>query len=105
MIALDNICKIYGGATALYRVSLRVERGEMVALTGCDGAGKSTLPRIVTTLLLPDSGSGTVGGMDIRKQASGIRRICGYMPERFSLYENLTVEENLKFYATLFGQA
>lgn len=103
MIALDNICKIYGGATALDRVSLRVERGEMVALTGCDGAGKSTLLRIVTTLLLPDSGSGTVGGMDIRRQASGIRRICGYMPERFSLYEDLTVEENLKFYATLFG--
>ena len=103
MIALDNICKIYGGATALDRVSLRVERGEMVALTGCDGAGKSTLLRIVTTLLLPDSGSGTVGGMDIRRQASGIRRICGYMPERFSLYEDLTVEENLKFYATMFG--
>ena len=103
MIALDNICKKYGGATALHRVSLRVERGEMVALTGCDGAGKSTLLRIVTTLLLPDSGSGTVGGMDIRRQASGIRRICGYMPERFSLYEDLTVEENLKFYATLFG--
>ena len=103
MIALDNICKRYGGATALDRVSLRVERGEMVALTGCDGAGKSTLLRIVTTLLLPDSGSGTVGGMDIRRQASGIRRICGYMPERFSLYEDLTVEENLKFYATLFG--
>lgn len=103
MIALDNICKSYGGATALDRVSLRVERGEMVALTGCDGAGKSTLLRIVTTLLLPDSGSGTVGGMDIRRQASGIRRICGYMPERFSLYEDLTVEENLKFYATLFG--
>ena len=103
MIALDNICKIYGGATALDRVSLRVDRGEMVVLTGCDGAGKSTLLRIVTTLLLPDSGSGTVGGMDIRRQASGIRRICGYMPERFSLYEDLTVEENLKFYATLFG--
>lgn len=103
MIALDNICKSYGGATALDRVSLRVERGEMVALTGCDGAGKSTLLRIVTTLLLPESGSGTVGGMDIRRQASGIRRICGYMPERFSLYEDLTVEENLKFYATLFG--
>lgn len=103
MIVLDNICKRYGGATALDRVSLRVGRGEMVALTGCDGAGKSTLLRIVTTLLLPDSGNGTVGGMDIRRQASGIRRICGYMPERFSLYEDLTVEENLKFYATLFG--
>lgn len=103
MIALDDISKRYGSVVALDSVSIRVERGEIVALTGCDGAGKSTLLRIITTLLLPDSGSGTVGGYDIRNQTAGIRRVCGYMPEKFSLYEDLTVEENLKFYATIYG--
>lgn len=103
MIALDDISKRYGSVVALDSVSIRVERGEIVALTGCDGAGKSTLLRIITTLLLPDSGSGTVGGYDIRNQTAGIRRVCGYMPEKFSLYEDLTVEENLNFYATIYG--
>lgn len=103
MIALNDISKSYGSVVALDGVSIRVERGEMVALTGCDGAGKSTLLRIITTLLLPDGGNGTVGGYDIRNQTAGIRRVCGYMPEKFSLYEDLTIEENLKFYATIFG--
>lgn len=103
MIALDDISKRYGSVVALDSVSIRVERGEIVALTGCDGAGKSTLLRIITTLLLPDSGSGTVGGYDIHNQTAGIRRVCGYMPEKFSLYEDLTVEENLNFYATIYG--
>lgn len=103
MIAFNDISKSYGSVVALDGVSIRVERGEMVALTGCDGAGKSTLLRIITTLLLPDGGNGTVGGYDIRNQTAGIRRVCGYMPEKFSLYEDLTIEENLKFYATIFG--
>lgn len=103
MIALNDISKRYGSVVALDGVSIKVERGEIVALTGCDGAGKSTLLRIITTLLLPDGGNGTVGGYDIRNQTAGIRRVCGYMPEKFSLYEDLTIEENLKFYATIFG--
>lgn len=81
MIAFNDISKSYGSVVALDGVSIRVERGEMVALTGCDGAGKSTLLRIITTLLLPDGGNGTVGGYDIRNQTAGIRRVCGYMPE------------------------
>ena len=82
--------------------SVEVKRGELYGLIGPDGAGKTTFFRLLTTMLLPDGGSATVAGMDIVKDFKKIRRIFGYMPGKFSLYEDLTVEENLRFFAALF---
>ncbi|MCD8302997.1 MAG: ATP-binding cassette domain-containing protein [Prevotellaceae bacterium] len=101
-IEVSDVSKSYGSVLALDRVSLSVERGEMMGLIGPDGSGKTTLFRILTTLLLPDSGTATVEGFDTVSQLSRIRRRVGYMPGSFSLYQDLTVEENLKFFATLF---
>jgi ABC-type multidrug transport system ATPase subunit len=80
-----------------------VDRGELFGLIGPDGAGKTSLFRILTTLLLPDEGRAAVEGFDVDGDFREIRRITGYMPGRFSLYQDLTVEENLSFYATVFG--
>ncbi|MGN0233912.1 MAG: ATP-binding cassette domain-containing protein [Bacteroidaceae bacterium] len=103
MIHVENICKSYGKVQALHDVSLDVGRGELFGLIGPDGAGKTTLFRILCTLLLPDSGTATVDGFDVADGMKEIRRRVGYMPGRFSLYQDLTVEENLQFFATLFG--
>ena len=102
-IEVNNISKSYGKIKALEKVSLAVEKGEVFGLIGPDGAGKTTLFRILCTLLLPDSGTARVDGFDTVGQMKEIRRRVGYMPGRFSLYQDLTVEENLKFFATLFG--
>ncbi len=88
---------------ALDNISFRVEKGELFGMIGPDGAGKTSLFRILTTLLLPDKGNAFVGGNDIVKDYKKIRQIVGYMPGRFSLYQDLTVEENLEFFATLFN--
>jgi ABC-type multidrug transport system ATPase subunit len=88
---------------ALEKISFRVERGELFGLIGPDGAGKTSLFRILTTLLLPDEGTAMVEGFDVEGDLKEIRKITGYMPGRFSLYQDLTVEENLSFYATVFG--
>lgn len=85
------------------KVSFEVERGEIFGVIGPDGAGKTTLFRVLTTLLLPDSGEAMVEGYDIVKDYREIRKIVGYMPGRFSLYQDLTVEENLRIFATLFN--
>ena len=103
MIQIDNISKSYKDAEALKEVSLKVERGELFGLIGPDGAGKTTLMRILMTLLVPDSGSATMDGLHIVDDFKKIRQIVGYMPGRFSLYQDLTVEENLNFFATVFG--
>ncbi|MDO4195349.1 MAG: ATP-binding cassette domain-containing protein [Prevotellaceae bacterium] len=103
MIVVENICKTFGKVQALSDVSLDVGKGELFGLIGPDGAGKTTLFRILCTLLLPDSGKASVDGFDVVSQMKEIRRRVGYMPGRFSLYQDLTVEENLKFFATLFG--
>ena len=95
--------KHYGQVTALDEVTFTVGKGEVFGLIGPDGAGKTTLYRILCTLLLPQSGTATVDGYDVVTQMSEIRRRVGYMPGKFSLYEDLTVEENLRFFATLFG--
>ncbi len=89
--------------SALRDVSFNVEKGEIFGIIGPDGAGKTTLFRILTTLILPDSGSARVMGLDVVKDYREVRNIVGYMPGRFSLYQDLSVEENLKFFATLFG--
>lgn len=102
-IEVYGLTKRYGGVTALDGVSLRVSRGELFGLIGPDGAGKTTLFRLLTTLLLPDSGRATVDGLDIVTNYRAIRSRVGYMPGRFSLYPDLSVEENLAFFAALFG--
>lgn len=102
-IEAKNIGKSYGAVKALDNVSLQVRKGEIYGLIGPDGAGKTTLFRILTTLMLPDSGNAEVEGFDIIRDYKAIRKISGYMPGHFSLYEDLSVEENLDFFATIFG--
>ena len=103
-IDVNGISKSYaGGVNALQDVSLSVERGEIFGLLGPDGAGKTSLFRILTTLLLPDSGSARVVGHDVVTEYEAVRAKAGYMPERFSLYGDLSIEENLKFFASIFG--
>ena len=103
MIEINNISKHFGNVTALDDVTLSIGDGELFGIIGPDGAGKTTLFRILTTLLIPENGKATVDGFDTVSQMKDIRRHVGYMPGRFSLYQDLTVEENLKFFATLFG--
>ncbi len=103
MIKVGNIEKSYGEQQALKGISLEVEKGELFGLIGPDGAGKTTLMRILVTLLKPDKGFATLDGMDVVADFRKIRKIVGYMPGRFSLYQDLTVEENLQFFATVFG--
>ncbi len=102
MITVQNINKSYGQVQALKSLSFNVEEGQLYGLIGPDGAGKTTLFRILTTLLLADSGEATLDGLDVKKDYKKIRKMVGYMPERFSLYMDLTVEENLNFFATVF---
>lgn len=102
-IEIEGICKSFGTVKALDNVSFSVEEGSLTGLIGPDGAGKSTLYRILTTLLQPDSGSAKVLGLDTVKDYRRIRTAIGYMPERFSLYPDLTVRENLGFFASVFG--
>ena len=102
-IEVNGVSKRYGTVQALQDVSLTVDKGEVFGIIGPDGAGKTTLYRILCTLLLPDSGTAAVDGYDTVRQMKEIRRRVGYMPGRFSLYQDLTVEENLTFFATLFG--
>lgn len=105
MIQLDNITKTYnkGKVLAVKDISFSVEPGELFGLIGPDGAGKTTLFRILTTLLVADKGTATVNGSDVVKDYAKIRNSVGYMPGRFSLYQDLTIEENLQFFATVFG--
>ena len=102
-IEVHHISKSYGKVKALEDVSFSVGKGEVFGLIGPDGAGKTSMYRILCTLLLPNMGSATVDGYDVKRQTREIRRCVGYMPGRFSLYQDLTVEENLYFFATLFG--
>ena len=94
-LVVENIHKSYGKTTAVQDINLTVEEGELFGLIGPDGAGKSTLFKILTTLLIPDQGQAQVMGMDTVKRYKTIRKIIGYMPGRFSLYQDLSVEENL----------
>ena len=102
-IEICNLRKSYGSLTALDDVSFKVERGELFGLIGPDGAGKTTLFRLLTTLLNPDFGTATIDGLDIVADYKQIRKRVGYMPGRFSLYPDLSVEENVNFFASLFG--
>ena len=102
-IEVNSLSKGYGKVQALRDVSFSVGRGEVFGIIGPDGAGKTSLYRILCSLLLPDDGTASVDGYDVVNGLKEIRRRVGYMPGRFSLYQDLTVEENLRFFATLFG--
>lgn len=102
-ISVQNINKKYGNIQALNNISFDVQQGEIYGIIGPDGAGKTSLFRILTTLLLAESGTATVDGLDIIKDYKQIRNRIGYMPGKFSLYQDLTVEENLEFFATVFN--
>lgn len=102
-IEISGLTKSYGKLVALDDIVLSVAKGALFGLIGPDGAGKSTLYRILATLSRPDKGQVSVCGLDINSEYGRIRKKIGYMPERFSLYQDLTVSENLKFYASLFG--
>ena len=102
-ICVHNISKSYGELKALDAVSFEVGHGEIFGLIGPDGAGNTTLFRILTTLMSADCGEASVGGMDVTTQWRRIRASVGYMPGKFSLYQDLSVQENLEFFASLFG--
>jgi len=102
-IQVQNITKSYNKIKAVEAISFDVKEGELFGLIGPDGAGKTTIFRILTTLLLPNKGSATVAGFDVVKEYKAIRNSVGYMPGKFSLYQDLSVEENLTFFATIFG--
>lgn len=102
-LVIEGLDKRFGDVEALKEVSLRVSQGELFGLIGADGAGKTTLFRILATLLLPDAGRAEVLGLDTITDYRLIRTRIGYMPGRFSLYQDLSVEENLDFFATVFG--
>lgn len=106
-IIINKVTKTYGTkkalVTALDSISFNVGKGELFGVIGPDGAGKTSLFRILTTLLLPDAGSASVNGYDVVKDFKQIRKSVGYMPGRFSLYQDLSVEENLEFFATIFN--
>jgi ABC-type multidrug transport system ATPase subunit len=101
-VNINEISKAYNGTHALEDINLSIGKGELFGFIGPDGAGKTTLIRILATLLLPDKGHATVEGYDTVKDYRKIRQIVGYMPGRFSLYQDLSVEENLNFFASIF---
>lgn len=102
-IITENICKSYIEVKAIDQFNIEVEKGELFGLIGPDGAGKTTLIRILATLILASKGNAFVSGLDVVKNYQKIRDIIGYMPGRFALYQDLTVEENLNLYASIFG--
>ena len=102
-IIINNISKSFKKVNALQNISFEVKPNELFGLIGPDGAGKTTLFRILTTLLIADEGTATVAGFDVVTDYKEIRNNVGYMPGKFSLYQDLTVEENLNFFATIFG--
>src|SRR4030067_121277 len=100
-IQVENFIKNYGESPAVRGISFSVEKGELIGLIGPDGAGKTTLLRAICTLLLPDEGRIAVKNLDAVRDFQQVRAILGYMPQRFSLYQDLTVQQNLHFFAAL----
>lgn len=104
-IEINGITKRYGNVTALDNVSFTVKKGELFGLIGPDGSGKSSLYRILATLAAPDCGTAVICGLDTVRDYRQLRTQIGYMPEKFSLYQDLSVKENMDFFASLFGVA
>lgn len=105
VISVKDLTKRFGSFTAVDHITLQVCRGEIFGFLGANGAGKTTAMRMLCGLSFPTSGSGTVAGYDILRQAEEIKRHIGYMSQKFSLYENLTVWENLNLFATIYGMS
>ncbi len=103
MIHLENISKSFGPIKALDNISITIQENELFGLIGPDGAGKTTLFRILTSLMVPDEGTASVFGLDSNIDFKAIRNITGYMPGKFSLYQDLSIEENIDFFASVFG--
>ncbi|MEI7748928.1 MAG: ABC transporter ATP-binding protein, partial [Chlorobiaceae bacterium] len=103
VVTIAGVGKRFGAVRALQEVTLSVGEGELFGFIGADGAGKTTLFRILVTLLLPDEGRAEVLGLDVVRSYRDIRKRIGYMPGKFSLYPDLSVEENLRFFASVFG--
>src|SRR5262245_57421144 len=102
-VHIDNLTKRFGDFVAVDRVSIDVGRGEIFGFLGPNGAGKSTTIRILCGLLAPSSGSATVAGFDVAKEPEQVRQNIGYMSQKFSLYDDLTVEENIEFFGGVYG--
>ena len=102
-VNISTLSRAYGEVEALKELNLQINKGELFGLIGPDGAGKTTLFRILVTLLIPDKGTAVVEGYDVVKDFKQLRKIIGYMPGRFSLYEDLSVQENLNFFASIFN--
>jgi ABC-2 type transport system ATP-binding protein len=103
VIETHELTKRFGDFTAVDRITFQVETGEIFGFLGANGAGKTTAMRMLTGLSRPTAGEGTVAGFDVHRQAEQIKRRIGYMSQRFSLYEDLTVRENIQFYAGIYG--
>ena len=102
-IKTENLFKSYDSVVAIRDISFEVKEAELFGFIGPDGAGKTTLFRILATLMMPDKGKAYINGKDAIKEYKDIRKSIGYMPGKFSLYQDLSVEENLSFFATIFG--
>jgi len=102
-LRIDGVSCRFGNVEAVRDVSLSAARGTIFGLVGSDGAGKSTLLRMAATMLRPAAGRITVGGLDVVTQKAGVKALIGYMPQRFGLYQDLTVEENIDFFMDIFG--
>ncbi len=105
VIKAENLTKKFGNFTAVNRISFSVERGEIFGFLGANGAGKTTAMKMFCGLLTPTSGTGQVAGFDISKQSEQIKKRIGYMSQKFSLYEDLTVRENVLFYGGIYGMS
>ena len=102
-IVIEGLAKSFGQLEVVHPLTLSIDHGELFGLIGPDGAGKTTLLRMLTSLLLPTAGGARVEGLDVVRDYRALRLILGYMPGRFSLYQDLTVRENLEFFASVFG--
>ena len=105
MITASSLTKSFGSVAAVSSLDFTVNRGELFGIVGPDGAGKSTLLRMLATVLVPESGTVQLDGMDIFRNPFAVKERIAYMPQRFGLYEDLTVEENIHFFGNLFGQS
>jgi ABC-2 type transport system ATP-binding protein len=105
VIQAENLTKRFGDFTAVDQISFEVDKGEIFGFLGANGAGKTTAMRMLCGLSLPTSGKATVAGFDVYKENEKIKRSIGYMSQKFSLYEDLTVKENIRFYAGIYGKS
>ncbi|MBW1942082.1 MAG: ABC transporter ATP-binding protein [Deltaproteobacteria bacterium] len=101
-VEVKNVSMRFGSITAVEEVSLQIDEGTIFGLVGSDGAGKSTLLRMIATMITPSAGKISIGGLDVVTQKTGVKHLMGYMPQRFGLYQDLTVEENLNFFMDIF---